>query len=97
MHWTGKIVPDSPDLTTVDDYMGPPTELIPDQDAQPYCRMLEGPVQLLEWVAKFNFAEALWAGMRKSEFYHLFIQRLLRWIAREQRSTRDDKAIGRKA
>ena len=32
--------------------------------------------------------------MAKSEFYHLLIQRLLRWIAREAQKTRDGLALG---
>jgi len=94
MHWTGEIVEDGPNIGR-DGFNGPPTELTPDQDARPYARtMSEGPVLLLESMARWSFAPVLWAAMAKSEFYHLLIQRLLRWIAREAQKTRDGLALG---
>ena len=72
-------------------------QLTPDQDSAPYLRtMLEGPVLLLSCVSKYNFAPALWGAMAASEFYHLFVQRLLRWVAREVKGTLDGKGLGRK-
>jgi hypothetical protein len=35
--------------------------------------------------------------MRKSEFYHLLIQRLLRFVAREAKGTPDGKKLGKSA
>jgi hypothetical protein len=68
----------------------PPTRLTPDQNDHPYVKaMAEGPLLLLLEMTKYGFAEALWAAMRNSEFYHLLIQRLLRLIAREVLGTRD--------
>lgn len=97
MHWTGEIVEDGPDIGRPG-FDGPPTELTPDQDTKPYIRtMSEGPVLLLENAARWQFGRALWAAMERSEFYHLLIQRLLRWTAREARKTPDGIALGRKA
>ena len=88
---------DGPDIGR-DGFHGPPTELTPDQDARPYVRtMSEGPVLLLECVARWSFAPALWAAMAKPEFYHLLIQRFLRWVAREAQKNRDGVALGPKA
>ncbi|KAL7551035.1 hypothetical protein ACHAWF_014236 [Thalassiosira exigua] len=102
MHWTGEIIHYDWD-SGYDGRPGfgndcPPTQLTPDQDTEPYVRtMNEGPVLMLECVAKYNFAPALWAALAKSEFYHLLVQRLLRWAARETLKTRDGKALGGKA
>eukprot|EP00571_Detonula_confervacea_P012164 CAMPEP_0172311392 /NCGR_PEP_ID=MMETSP1058-20130122/14646_1 /TAXON_ID=83371 /ORGANISM="Detonula confervacea, Strain CCMP 353" /LENGTH=443 /DNA_ID=CAMNT_0013024555 /DNA_START=75 /DNA_END=1402 /DNA_ORIENTATION=- len=76
----------------------PPTQLTPDQDTPAYVRtMKEGPMLILECVAKYSFAPALWAALGYSEFYHLLIQRLLRWVAREAKKTNDGKGLGSKA
>ena len=99
MYWTAEIIESDWDSG----YMGregfgndcPPTQLSPDQDTEPYIKtMKEGPVLLLECVAKYCFAPALWAAMSRSEYYHLFVQRLLRWTAREAKKTKDGLALG---
>ena len=102
MHWTGEII--EKDDSGGEIYMGrsgfngPPTQLTPDQDTAPYVRtMEEGPVLILECVAKYSFAPALWVALADSEFFHLLIQRLLRWMAREVKKTRDGKGFGGKA
>lgn len=99
MHWTGEIIK----TDWESDYSGrdgfgndcPPTKLTPDQDSAPYVRtMKEGPVLILECVSKYCFAPALWAALSRSEYYHLLIQRLLRWTAREVKKTRDGLVLG---
>mmetsp|Transcript_32792 Transcript_32792/g.69192 ORF Transcript_32792/g.69192 Transcript_32792/m.69192 type:complete len:312 (+) Transcript_32792:436-1371(+) len=100
MHWTGLI--DSEDVDNEIYLSGfsnvPPTKLTADQESAPYVRtMKEGPILILECVAKYSFAPALWAALERSEFYHLLIQRFLRWAAREAKNTRDGKALGGKA
>ena len=52
---------------------------------------------ILECVAKYSFAPALWVALADSESFHLLIQRLLRWMAREVKKTRDGKGFGGKA
>lgn len=102
MHWTGEIIEED---NSGEIYMGrrgfsntPPSQLTPDQDDAPYIRtMKEGPLLILECVAKYSFAPALWAALSNSEFFHLLIQRLLRWVAREVKRTCDGTGLGRKA
>lgn len=102
MHWTGEIIEEDDNGGEIymgrSGFNGPPTQLTPDQDTAPYVRtMEEGPVLILECVAKYSFAPALWAALADSEFFHLLIQRLMRWMAREVKKTRDGKGLGGKA
>lgn len=100
MHWTGLIKVES-DEASEEFEEGfsnvPPTELTGDQDSKAYIRsMMNGPLRILNEVMKYNFQDALWGRMKKSEYYHLFVQRLLRWIGRESCShpTQDGKELG---
>jgi len=69
--------------------------LSPDQDSAPYTKcMAEGPMKLFTSMLNYQFKDALWAAISKSEFYHLFIQRLLRWVAREAQNTLDGRYLG---
>ena len=46
-------------------------------------------------MTRYKFGDALWAALKESgEFYHLFIQRMLRLVAREQMKTRDGIKLG---
>lgn len=97
MHWTGLILPDGIEADHIQSQyrVCPPTRLTPDQDSKPYTKcMANGPVCLLTEMLNYNFKDALWAAMRQSEFYHLFIQRLLRWIGREALKTLDGRKLG---
>jgi hypothetical protein len=96
LHWTGFIAPDG--VEPEGRFDGPPTQLTPDQDLDPYVRtMSAGPVSLLSEMAKWCFAGALWSAMQRSEFYHLLIQRLLRLTAREALGTKDGRRLGKPA
>jgi len=60
--------------------------LTPDQDSKPYVKAMKtGPLLLLLEVSKHTayFGSCLWVAMSKSKQYHLFVQRLLRLMARE--------------
>ncbi|KAL7527659.1 hypothetical protein ACHAXR_002066, partial [Thalassiosira sp. AJA248-18] len=95
MHCTGEIIEGESGRAG---FNCPLTQLTPDQETAPYVRtMKEGPVLILECVAKYSFAPAFWAALSYSEFYHLLIQRLLRWVAREAKKTFDGKGLGGKA
>lgn len=96
--WTGLIREGDEEVPGFISYNGPLEKFTPDQESAPYVRtMSEGPVLLLLCVSKYVFAPALWAAMSNSEFYHLLIQRLLRFVAREVKGTLDGRALGHKA
>jgi len=40
-------------------------------------------------MTKFKFCATLWAALKESEFYHLFVRRLVRVVARETFGTYD--------
>lgn len=87
IHWTGLIDHDgdSNDKKFSDGFSNcPPTNLTPDQDSKPYVKLLStGPFRLLVEMTKYKFGGALFVTMKESEFYPLFLQRLLRLVGRE--------------
>ena len=106
-YWTGAITEEN-DMQQLNigfevcqrNYSGfDPHKLTPDQDSSAYCMVMkEGPVLWLSMVARYNnFSRAMWAAFGRSKFYHLFVQRLLRWAARETKRTKDGIALGGKA
>ena len=56
--------------------------------------MSTGPLRLLVEMTRYKFGAALFSALKKSEFYHLLVQRLLRLIAREALGTRDGTKLG---
>lgn len=56
--------------------------------------MSTGPLLLLVEMTRYKFGTALFEALKRSEFYHLLVQRLLRLIAREAIGTRDGKRLG---
>eukprot|EP00986_Skeletonema_menzelii_P020725 scaffold32136_cov166-Skeletonema_menzelii.AAC.2 len=97
IHWTGFIDHDGDDNNDV--FSGfsncPPTKLTPDQDSKPYVKaMSTGPLRLLVEMTKYKFGGALFKAMKESEFYHLFLQRLLRLVGREGINTNDGSKLG---
>jgi hypothetical protein len=76
----------------------PEDGLTPDQDSEAYCFFMEsGPILLFSNMAKWNFSSALFASIRRSEFYPQVVQRIMRIIAREGMSnpTRDGRRLGK--
>jgi hypothetical protein len=59
--------------------------------------MDEGPLSLLHEMTKYKLGMALFAALKKCQFYHLLMQRLLRLTAREALQTSDGRALGKKA
>lgn len=97
IHWTGLIDHEECDNDKFSNGFNncPPTKLTPDQDSKPYVKLMStGPFRLLVEMTKYKFGSALWAAMKESEFYPLFIQRLLRLVGRESLGTHDGKKIG---
>lgn len=93
IHWTGRIDHESRERDAGFD--GPPSELSPDQDTRAYVYfMSRGPLGLMAAMARVKFGTALWAALRDSEFYHLFVRRLLRLVAREALGTYDGVKLG---
>lgn len=76
-------------------FNGPPWELSPDQSSKHYVRVMSnGSFRILVEMTKYKFGNAMWGALKKSEFYHLFIQRLLRITARETMGTPDGVKLG---
>ena len=98
IHWTGLIDNESDDLNPLysEGFSNtPPTELTFDQESKAYVRFMStGPLRLLVELSKYKFGNAMWAALKQSEFYHLFIQRLLRICGRETLSTHDGVKLG---
>ena len=96
--WTGLIDHESCDDEVFNGEFNncPPTELTPDQESKPYIKFMSGgPLRLMVEMTRYKFGDALWAALKESgEFYHLFIQRMLRLVAREQMKTRDGIKLG---
>jgi len=76
----------------------PETSLTPDQDSNSYCFFMEaGPLLLLSEMSNWHFSSALFASIRRTQFYPQIVQRLARIIAREgmKPPTRDGKRLGK--
>ncbi|KAL7534704.1 hypothetical protein ACHAXR_006038 [Thalassiosira sp. AJA248-18] len=96
IHWTGQIDHEDCDPDIHDEFNNcPPTKLTPDQDSKPYVKLMStGPFRLLVEMTKYKFNSALWAATKESEFYLLFVQRLLRLVGRETLGTCDGVKLG---
>ncbi len=94
IHWTGLIDHESCD-EKFNGFNDAPTLLTPDQDSKPYVKLMStGPLRLLVEMTQYKFGSALWSAMKESEFYPLFLQRLLRLIGREKIGTHDGVKLG---
>lgn len=96
MHWTGFIGSEDEGEDCRDEFHNiPPWELTGDQETKQYCKLMStGPLLLLVEMTRYKFGTALFEALKRSEFYHLLVQRLLRLIAREAIGTRDGKRLG---
>lgn len=98
LYWTGYIGPEEENEKERDFDNCPPTALTPDQTKAAYIQtMKEGPLLLLREMTKYQFGQALYAALKQCQFYHLLVQRLLRFTAREALKTSDGKALGKMA
>lgn len=101
IHWTGLIDHDgdSNNDTYSEEFSNcPPTQLTGDQDSKPYVKLMStGPFRLLVEMTRYKFGGALFAALTESEFYPLFIQRLLRLVGREAIGTFDGIKLGKMA
>jgi hypothetical protein len=98
IYWTGYIGPEdeNEDANTFSDC--PPTSLSPDQTKFAYIRTLsEGPLLLLHEMTRYKLGMALFENLRRCQFHHLLIRRLLRIVAREAQETNDGVKLGRLA
>lgn len=98
LYWTGYVGPEDECTNENAFYNCPPTKLTPDQEQSAYIRVMdEGPLSLLHEMTKYKLGMALFAALKKCQFYHLLMQRLLRLTAREALQTSDGRALGKKA
>ena len=101
IHWTGLIDHDGDsnnDKFSSEFSNCPPTQITGDQESKPYVKLMStGPLRLLVEMTRYKFGGALFAALTESEFYSLFIQRLLRLIGREAIGTYDGIKLGKMA
>ena len=101
IHWTGLIDHDGDsnnDKFSSEFSNIPPTQLTGDQDSKPYVKLMStGPLRLLVEMTRYKFGGALFAALTDSQFYPLFVQRLLRLVGRETIGTNDGIKLGKMA